>query len=131
MTRSYDFSVETGATIRVEMEVGDGYNLLTDGANFAVQKNGNELLHGLFITNEGYEANLQVLFENPDRVDTLLAAPDDAPTLYVFQYDTDDGYETDFLFQVEGSGCACVLTSFAVYDEAKEAFDRVSIKVIQ
>lgn len=125
-TKSYDFRMGNGEAVRVKMEVGDGYDLLTDGSTFSVRKDGEELLSGLLITDEGYEVNSQAVRENPDLSDILL----DTPTVLAFQYDTEEGRETDFLLRIEDSECAAALISFSPYQEAKAAFDRISFERI-
>lgn len=127
--KSYRFEMPDGQIVKVSMDIGDGYNLLADGGALIVQKDGQDILNGLIITNDGFEANVRTIVEDSDEIEILKAVPEDAPTLFVFQYDVEDGKEIDFLFQIENSEYAGVFMSFATYSEANAAFERVSFEM--
>lgn len=126
--KSYDFEMSNGETIKVTMDTGNGYNLLAKGSSIIVQKDGKDILSGLIITNDGFEANAQTIIENQNEIDIIEAIPEDAPTLFVYQYDVEDGKEIDFLFRIENSEYAGVFMSFATYEEARSAFDRITFR---
>lgn len=126
--KSYDFEMSNGEIIKVTMDTGNGYNLLAEDGSLIVQKDGKDILNGLIITNDGFEANAQAIIENQNEIDIIETMPEDAPTLFIYQYDVEDDKEIDFLFRIENSEYAGVFMSFATYEEAKSAFDRVAFR---
>lgn len=105
--------------------------MLTDGSSIIVRKEGTDILNGLIITKDGFEANAQVIIENQDEIEIIEAVPENAPSLFIYQYNVEEETEIDFLFQIENSEYAGVFMSFSTYEEAKVAFDRVSFVVFR
>lgn len=127
--KSCDFEMENGEKIKVTMDTGSKYDLLTDGSSIIVRKEGTDVLNGLIITKDGFEANAQVIIESQDGIEIIEAIPENAPSLFIYQYNVEEETEIDFLFQIENSEYAGVFMSFSTYEEAKAAFDRVSFVV--
>ena len=126
--KSLGFEMGNGEIIKVTLDTENGYDLLAEGSSIIVQKDRKDILSGLIITNDGFEANAQFAIENPDEIEIIEAIPEDAPTLLIYQYDVEDGKEIDFLFRIENSEYAGVFVSFTTYDEAKSAFDRMAFR---
>ena len=64
-------------------------------------------------------------------IEIIEAVPENAPSLFIYQYNVEEETEIDFLFQIENSEYAGVFMSFSTYEEAKVAFDRVSFVVFR
>lgn len=76
------------------------------------EKEGTDILNGLIITKDGFEANAQVIIENQDEIEIIEAVPENAPSLFIYQYNVEEETEIDFLFQIENSEYAGVFMSF-------------------
>lgn len=126
-SQSLTFKIENGDIIKVTLDTSDGYNLSQEDGVFTVQKDGEDLLNGIFLTAEGYDAKANAVLTSPDAT-ILEASPEDSPTKFLYQFEGDAGTETDLLFKVDGAETGVIIGSLYSLEEIEGVFKQLTFE---
>ncbi|WP_343209437.1 hypothetical protein [Anaerolentibacter hominis] len=127
-SKSFTFQIENGEKIQVKLDTTDGYDLLQESGTITVQKDGEDILNGVFLLPDGY-SSYETAITSSSEVDILEAAPEDAPTYYLYQFEGEAGTETTFLFKIEGAETGMIIGSLASREEAEAAFGLLEFEI--
>lgn len=122
-SKSYTFNVETGDTIQIELETGDGYDLLQEDGSFTVKKDDETILQGIFLTEDMLDQ-----YENAVETDEDVTMKKDYHDYIYYEYDGQTGQEYNFIVKVKESQTGLLIGSTTGCQEAQEAFQRLSFE---
>lgn len=111
--KSYTFNVSTGEQIVVTLNVKEGYDLSQADGQFTVSdKDGNDILTGIFLL-EGYtDSYREVVDADPDA--TVLEDKSTGGITYLYyEYDGETGMEHNFIVDIDGAKTGVLLASQA------------------
>lgn len=124
-SKSYTFNVDTGDAVKVTLDVTDGYDI-TGKVPFEVTKDSEEIFEGSFLHEEGYELYREQI--DGDETAEILNEGERSGNDFIFwQEEADDATEHNYVVKVKDSGTVVLLEGNASEDEAKAAFDRLTI----
>ena len=116
-SKSYTFNVETGDTIKVKLDTSNGLSLS--------QKDGQNILQGMFIHETGYNSYLAIKGQQGMRV--LEDTEKDGNTYYMYEIEGESGTEDNFVVWIRDSKTGMLIASLAGQEKAKEAFESLTI----
>ncbi|KPI53231.1 hypothetical protein KW95_03435 [Clostridioides difficile] len=122
---SYTFEVETGDKIKVKLDTSDGYSLTQKDGKFTVKKDDEEVLQGIFTTKEGYEKYQSI--KTAKGVKVLEDKEKDENKYFFYEFEGKAGTENNFVLWVKDSNTGVVIGSLSGEEEAKSAFERLSV----
>lgn len=120
-SKSFTFQIDNGEKIKITLNTTNGYDLSQKDGVFTVKKEGEDILNGYFLSEDGYQEKLAAV-NTSEGVTILEATPEASPTFYCYQFEGEAGTETDFLFQIEGTKTGVIAGSLNSYEEAETAF---------
>lgn len=126
--KSYTFNVSTGEQIKVTLNVKTGYSLSQKDGQFTVSdKDGNDILTGIFLL-EGYtDSYREVVDADPDA--TVLEDKSTGGITYLYyEYDGETGKEHNFIVDIDGAKTGVLLASQASEEAASKAFSMLSFE---
>lgn len=115
---SLTFNVDTGDSIKVELDTTGGYSLKANGATFEVYEGDTLLTTGIFLTREMLEPYLAVS-EDTQEI-TILEKKDNG----IFYH---AGNEWNYVFQVEGSSTGVALVNLISQESAQTCYSLLTI----
>lgn len=117
---SYTFNVETGDSIKVELDTSDSdYKLRADGSRFIVNEGDNDIITGIFLTTEMYAQYETAINETG----TVLESDG-----YIFyEYDGEAGTERNILLMVPDSETGVIMGSREDEETVREVYSRLSL----
>ncbi len=119
--QSLTFNVETGDSINVKLDTSDNdYKLKAEGSHFIVKEDGEDILEGIFLTEDMYADYEEVIWE-----DGIILESDD----YLFyEYDGEAGTERNILLMVPDSDTGVIIASLEDEDKVRDAFGKLSFE---
>lgn len=124
--KSYTYSVETGDSVKVELDTTGGYNITSD-VPFVISKDGKDLSQGTFIFSNAYEDYVDEVSEQVGV--TLLDSGEKDGMEYIFWSYNDT--EFNFAILLDGSDTGIVLGNNISEESARECFDRLGFEVTE
>ena len=122
--KAYTFEVETGDTVRIELDTTGGYDMSSD-VPFEITENGDGLSEGTFIEADAYEQYVDAV--NSDASATVLDSGSKDSNEYIFWSYNDS--EFDFAILIGGSDTGVLLGNVISEESARECFERLTISV--
>lgn len=118
---SLTFNVETGDSIKVKLDTSDDdYKLEANGSHFIVKEDGENVIEGIFLTEDMYAEYEEIIWETG----TILEYDD-----YLFyEYDGEAGTERNILLMVPDSDTGVIMASLEDEDDVREAFSKLSFE---
>ena len=127
-SESLTFNVETGDQIKVSLDTTNGYKLSQNDGTITVEKDGETILQGVFVTPEQfseYDSSINSTFG----VD-ILEHKSEAPLFYLYQVEGESGTETDFLAQIDGAQAGVIFGSLSSLEDAKAAYNALTFEKV-
>jgi len=124
-TKSYTFNVETGDSIRIELDTtGGAYDLKQEGGRFSiVSTEDNEVLtQGIFILPEYYESYV----ESAKLFEYEWGSKDNNVHIF-YEYFDDTHFENNYIVDITDATVHIILASVAEKDVAQEIFNLLTI----
>lgn len=123
---SYSFNVETGDKIKVTLDTSSGLSLEQKDGVFSVKKDDEVILQGMFINEATY--NQYVKIKGQQGMTVLADTEKDGNTYYMYEVDGQAGTEDNFVVWLKNSNTGVILGSVAGKDNAKEAFEKLTLE---
>jgi len=119
---SYTFNVDTGDSIKLELDTSDGYGISAQSP-FDISEDDEILSTGKFIPLVGYD-ELVIQCETSERI-TIIEKITTDEIEYIF-YNSNEG-EYNYVIKVLGSNTGMVILNYISEESAKECFERLTI----
>lgn len=117
---AYTFNVETGDSIKVELDTSDSdYKLKADGSRFIVNEEDTDVITGIFLTADMYDQYESAISETG----TILES--DGYILY--EYAGESGTERNILLMVPDSETGIIMGSLADEETVRDIYGRLSL----
>ncbi len=129
-SKSFTFQIENGEQIKITLDTTDSYDLVQEDGTFAVEKDGDYLLQGYFLSEDGYRQKEELIL-SVDFIDMKRMVPDEDPMMYVYQHEGKAGSEVDYLFRVEGAETGVIVGSLMSFEEAETAFSLLAFEKVK
>lgn len=121
------FDVSTGDSVAVTLDTTDGYKLVEDDGSFGVERDGETILMGSFLTEDAYDEQAAAI--GGEGVEVVEESESDGNP-YVFYEYTEDGTVNElFLVWIDGSDTGILLGGLSGTDASAEAFDALSFGI--
>ena len=124
-SKSYTFDVETGDSVKVELDTTDKYNI-TSEIPFEISQDGDVKSQGTFMLGESYNQYKELVSSDEDDKVKLLDSGNKDGNEYVF-WSYDDS-EYNYAILIEGSSTGLILGNQVSEESAKESFNRLTIE---
>lgn len=117
---AYTFNVETGDSIKVELDTSDSdYKLKADGSRFIVNEEDIDVITGIFLTADMYDQYESAISETG----TILESDG-----YIFyEYAGESGTERNILLMVPDSETGIIIGSLADEETVRDIYGRLSL----
>ncbi len=126
-TSLLSFDVSTGDSVTVALDTSGGYKLVEEDGDFIVQDDGETVLQGSFLTQEGYDEQAAAI--DSESVEVIEEADVDGNP-YVFYEYTEDGTVNElFLLWIDGSHTGVLLGSLSGAEASQRAFDALTFSL--
>ncbi len=122
---SLTFNVNTGDKIKVTLDTTSGLSLTQKDGRFAVEKDGEPILQGVFVHEDGYNQYLGIKGEQGMTV--LEDTEKDGNPYYMYEINGEAGVEDNFIMWIKNSNTGVILASVSGKETAKDAFDKLTI----
>lgn len=117
---AYTFNVETGDSIKVELNTSDSdYKLKADGSRFIVNEEDTDIITGIFLTADMYDEYETAI----SSTGTILES--DGYILY--EYAGEAGTERNILLMVPDSETGVIMGSLADEETVRDIYSRLSL----
>lgn len=123
-SKSYTFDVETGDSIKVELDATDDYDLSSE-MPFAISCDDEVLSQGTFIFAEEYEEYVEAVLSD-ENAKLLDSGKKDGNDYYFWSYKDS---EWNYVIKIKDSNTGIVLGNPVSEESAKECFDRLTISL--
>lgn len=123
-TKSYTFDVETGDSIKVELNASDGYDISAD-LPFTISKDDKTLSQGTFVTIDGYNQYLDAV-NNDTNSKILDSGTKDGITYTFYSYNNS---EYNYIIKVDGSNTGILLGNPNSQVEAETVFNLLEFSI--
>lgn len=123
-SQSLTFEVETGDRIKVTLDTTEGDSLSQDSGTILVNHGDEQILQGVFLTRDQYEAQKTVI-EGTEGVELLT---DEDEMISYYYEEGAAGPEAGYLFLVEHSDTGVYLASLADQETADQTFARLEFE---
>lgn len=120
---SFTFALATGEMMKVELDTMDGYSLKQDEGRFYVENNGQQLLGGLFITEETFDE--YVALQDEPHITVLENDEKDTFSYYFYEYNDGSVVENNYLVWVFDSNAGILIGGTSDAEITKAAFERL------
>lgn len=120
-SKSYTFNIETGDSIKVTLETGDGYDLKQKNGSFSITKDDQVISQGVFLkedTKNDFYSKLNQ-FEK--------YSFDNGKYIY-YETDGEAGIEYNYFIILDNSKAGIVVASLEGREKAQDTFERLSFK---
>lgn len=121
------FDVSTGDSVAVALDTTDGYKLVEDDGSFIVQKDGDMVLQGTFLTEEGFDEQAAAI--DGDSVEVIEEADVDGNPYVFYEYTEDGSVNELILLWIDGSNTGVLLGGLNGAEESLKAFDALTFSV--
>ncbi|MGN0272558.1 MAG: hypothetical protein ACI4DL_07360 [Lachnospiraceae bacterium] len=126
-SKSYTFRVETGDSIKVELDTSEDYDLEQENGRFMVVNGEETVLEGCFITEETYD-QYQSIKSNAS-VEVLKEDKKDENRYFFYKCEGSGGTEYDYVLWIKGSHTGILMGGLEGQEAAESAFERISFSV--
>ena len=120
-SKSYTYQVETGDTIKIQLDTTDGYDISSD-LPFTISKDGETLSQGTFITIDQYNQYLEAIRQD-SKVVILDSGSKDGIHYTFYAYDNS---EYNYIIQIDDSNTGVLLGNPNSKEEAEACFTLIS-----
>lgn len=124
-SRAITFDIETGDKIEVKLDTTDGYALSQEDGKFFVKKKEEEILQGVFMTNEKYDIYLENVHISKD-VRINEEGKKGEHDYLAFEIGDGNHLEQGILLKVKNTQTNILLASTSMKEEALQAFQYLS-----
>lgn len=124
-SQSYTFNVETGEAIKVELNTTDGYSLTQENGHFAIEKDDEVLVNGMFLTMDTYNQLRQIILETD--LEVLEHQTSDLVEWIFYTVEGKAGIEHNYIIKLSNTGIA--LGSLKDARTVKECFELLTLTV--
>lgn len=124
---SFTFNVETGDSVKVQLDTSNDLSLSQEDGCFYVSKYGEEIMLGMFITEDTY--NQYISLENSDKINVFDKGTEDNKDYLFYECEGESGTEYDFLVWLKNSNTGVLMGSTTGESAAKEVFDALSFSI--
>ena len=125
-TKSYTYGVETGDSIKIELNTSDGYDI-TSNLPFTISKEDKILSQGTFITLDAYNQYLAAV--NGDLNSKILDSGSKGGITYTFY--SYNNSEFNYIIKIDGSKTGILLGNQNSQIEAQECFNRLTFSLVK
>ncbi len=122
---SYTFNVANGDSVKVKLDTSDGYSLKQNEGHFMVNSGDDQILEGLFLSEEGFD---DYDLESP-QITILEDNEKDTFSYYFYEYDDGTTVRNYYLIWIFDSKTGVLIGGTADKEETEEAFDRLTLSV--
>lgn len=123
-TKSYTYVVETGDSIKIELNTSDGYDL-SSNLPFTISKDGEIYSQGTFITMDGYNQYID-LVDRDVNSKILDKGMKNGVTYTFYSY---NNTEYNYIIKIDGSNTGVLLGSQKSQVEAENIFNLLKFSV--
>lgn len=124
---SYTYNVETGDTVKMTLNKMNGYST-TSELPFTVTKEEKDIMHGTFITMEGYDYYQDLIdeLEKTDEIEIIVKDGEkDGNTYTSYKVESEAGTEYDYLLKIGDSSTGVLMGSLDSKEEASSCFEAI------
>lgn len=124
--KSFTFHIDNGEQIKVTLDTAGGYDLQQENGRISVEKDGETILVGKFLTSAGFDQYVdQVL---PAGNVTVL---EEKPDYYLYQLEGEAGMETTFLLKVDGAETGVLLVTLSPLEQARAVYEQLKFEKVE
>lgn len=121
---SYTFGVNTGDSVKIELDTSDEYSLSSD-VPFVISCDGKELSYGVFIVGDGYDKYLE-LIESDENAYVIDSGEKNGYAYTMWNYN-----DVEWNYAIHVSDATTVILGNNTSEESAHAcFDRMTVSVI-
>ena len=125
-SKSYEFKVDNGDVIKIQLDTSDGYNITSD-VPFEITCDDEIHTQGMFIEKEQVVDFVEAVASDPNA--TYIDSGNKDDNEYTFwSYNNE---EFNIVVNIENSNTGVILGNIISEDSAKECFDRLTISMVK
>lgn len=124
---SFTFNVETGDSVKVKLDTSNGLLLTQDDGQFTVMKDEENILLGMFITEDTY--NQYMSLEDSAQMTVIEKDTVENKKYMFYECEGESGTEYDFVVWIDGSNTGVLMGSTVGESDAREAFSSLSFSI--
>ncbi len=126
-SKAYTFNVDTGDTIKINMNTSEQYDL-SSSLPIQFSQNGSTISQGTFAQEESYDYYKSIV-DSDDSVELLDEGSKNGVTYFFYKVSGYSGMEYDYVMKINNSKTSFIIGNTISQESAEEVFSRLTFSV--